>query len=604
MSQYSGKHRKEKSQRVASKKALTALAVVCCAGTACALPRAHAQVASAAPESAVQSANSTKIQKQLADMQQSKIPMALTPAAPSSVRVKTSQMQAEDALSQGSGYRRVTVTWNSVKGADMYVVYASSHEDFGFKPIAVTKKTSVSKDVCKGIKLYYKVQTVRNKAISSLSDWASITSGYAPKDMVLVTGQKKKASEGTSFRLNAQGTGAIRFASQNAAIASINNFGKVDAQRPGKTVLLAKTDSGAAKEIPVTVKEQKIRIPDFTGLTGKEAKLLAKASGIRVSFSAAYMSLDELQDVFGSDIFYGEIGVQSVSSGKKVKAKDASVKLVIIRPDLSDKITADLVSESGQADGSDENSNGSGSAASKKLGGEFVWPCPGNLIITSSFGHRASPGGIGSTYHQGIDIGAGMGQAVVAAADGTVCYAGIYGGYGNCVMVDHGNGIKTIYGHLSKITCMQGQKVSAGTVIGKVGSTGVSTGPHLHFGVSVDGQLVNPSPYLFGENGKTNTATIKDIGQYITPHKKKTYSKHYTGKRLGQKAGKASSNAAGAAKKDTKKTKNENAGNAKDTVRKRITLPNPDSGKAPAETNQGSSPKENDILDSGISDVR
>lgn len=585
MSRYQGKHGKGKKQRAVSKRALTALAAVCCAGTAFALPKAHAQTSTAAPESAVQSANSVKLQDNLSKMQQARSPMALTPAAPSSVRVKTSQMGAKDALSQGSGYRRVTVTWNPVKGADMYVVYASSHEDFGFKPIAVTKKTTVSKDVCKGIKLYYKVQTVRNKTLSSLSDWASITAGTPPKDLVLVTGQKKKANEGTSFRLSAQGTGTVRFSSMNASIASINNFGKVDAQRPGKTVLLAKTDSGQAKRIPVTVKEQLVKIPDFTGLTKKEAKLLAKASGIRVSFSAAYMSLDELQDIFGSDIFYGEIGVQNKESGEKVKVKDASVKLVVIRPDLADTATAKLVSQSGQADASSEGSGGADgakTAASKKLGGEFVWPCPGHLIITSTFGHRASPGGIGSTYHQGLDIGASTGQNVVAAANGTVCFAGTYGGYGNCVMIDHGNGIKTIYGHLSKITCTQGQKVSAGTIIGKVGSTGVSTGPHLHFGVQVDGQLVDPSPYLFGTNGKTRSATIKSI----TPYTTRTSAAHKGTANTGTKktAKKTTKTNTG---KSTGKTGAKKSTAASGSTKKQVTLPSPDEAKAPAESEAG-----------------
>lgn len=112
--------------------------------------------------------------------------------------------------------------------------------------------------------------------------------------------------------------------------------------------------------------------------------------------------------------------------------------------------------------------------------------------ISSHFGPRSSPGGFGSTYHQGLDIAFQMGTKVLACEDGTVISAGYMGGLGNCIIIDHGNNLQTVYGHLSEIKVKEGQKVVRGQYIGNVGSTGNSTGPHLHLGVKLKGRYVNP----------------------------------------------------------------------------------------------------------------
>ena len=112
--------------------------------------------------------------------------------------------------------------------------------------------------------------------------------------------------------------------------------------------------------------------------------------------------------------------------------------------------------------------------------------------ISSHFGPRSSPGGFGSTYHQGLDIAFPMGTKVLACEDGTVISAGYMGGLGNCIVIDHGNNLQTVYGHLSEIKVKEGQKVVRGQYIGNVGSTGNSTGPHLHLGVKLKGRYVNP----------------------------------------------------------------------------------------------------------------
>ncbi len=119
-----------------------------------------------------------------------------------------------------------------------------------------------------------------------------------------------------------------------------------------------------------------------------------------------------------------------------------------------------------------------------------------NLKFTSNFGIRSDPFRGTAAFHPGVDIPCGIGTAVYATADGTVDRAERAGGYGNLVEIDHGRGIQTRYGHLSKILVTAGQKVKRGQLIALSGSTGRSTGPHLHYEVRIDGRAVNPMPFL------------------------------------------------------------------------------------------------------------
>ncbi|MBO8129283.1 MAG: M23 family metallopeptidase [Peptococcaceae bacterium] len=124
--------------------------------------------------------------------------------------------------------------------------------------------------------------------------------------------------------------------------------------------------------------------------------------------------------------------------------------------------------------------------------GRFLWPVPGEYRVTSGFGSRVDPVEGIDGFHYGLDVGCAMGTPVVAAADGEVVFAGKAGNYGNLVKIDHGNGYETRYAHLWRIKVRYGQKVKAGKVIGYVGSTGKSTGPHLHFEIRLGGRPVNP----------------------------------------------------------------------------------------------------------------
>lgn len=132
----------------------------------------------------------------------------------------------------------------------------------------------------------------------------------------------------------------------------------------------------------------------------------------------------------------------------------------------------------------------------KYSGGKFNWPVPASGRITSEYGWRNHPVYKTRKFHTGIDIGAGYGLDIVSAADGTVTLATTNGGYGKCIIINHGSGITTLYGHCSSLLVETGDKVKKGQLIGKVGSTGVSTGPHLHFEVRINGSTTDPLTYL------------------------------------------------------------------------------------------------------------
>ena len=132
--------------------------------------------------------------------------------------------------------------------------------------------------------------------------------------------------------------------------------------------------------------------------------------------------------------------------------------------------------------------------------GGYEWPCASIRWITSMFGGRQSPGGIGSTNHKGVDIGTPMRTPILAAKSGTVTWASWNGGYGECVIIYHGKGNSTLYGHLDNgaYNVKVGDTVRQGDVIAWSGTTGNSTGPHLHFGIKENDTWVDPLNYLTG----------------------------------------------------------------------------------------------------------
>ncbi len=140
------------------------------------------------------------------------------------------------------------------------------------------------------------------------------------------------------------------------------------------------------------------------------------------------------------------------------------------------------------------------------VGGEFAWPAPGYSTITSKYGMRVHPILKTHRVHSGTDIAMPMGAYIIAANDGVVTKAGYSStGYGNMVLIDHGGGVSTLYGHGSEILVQTGQTVKRGDIIMKAGSTGWSTGPHLHFEVRINGQHVDSLPYITGKKIETKS---------------------------------------------------------------------------------------------------
>ena len=187
-----------------------------------------------------------------------------------------------------------------------------------------------------------------------------------------------------------------------------------------------------------------------------------------------------------------EVQAQKQAVNKAMDAKTAEIN----RPAL--QLTGYLEQLLAQVENQIAAAAAAKAAASDGDGGSsgFMWPCPASHRITSTFGNRTAPVAGASTYHKGIDIGASSGSAIVAAASGRVTTSAYSSSAGNYVVISHGNGISTVYMHASARYVSEGDVVSKGQTIAAVGSTGFSTGPHLHFGVIVNGSYVNPLGYV------------------------------------------------------------------------------------------------------------
>lgn len=136
--------------------------------------------------------------------------------------------------------------------------------------------------------------------------------------------------------------------------------------------------------------------------------------------------------------------------------------------------------------------------APEYVGGVMLWPVPGNFTITSPFGNRLHPITKEYKMHTGMDIDGPRNAPIVAAQTGTVVYANWFGSYGKTVIIDHGGGHTTLYAHLNDILVTVGSVAKKGDMVAKMGTTGVSTGTHLHFEVRIDGEYVDPHPYVTG----------------------------------------------------------------------------------------------------------
>ncbi len=204
--------------------------------------------------------------------------------------------------------------------------------------------------------------------------------------------------------------------------------------------------------------------------------------------------LKELQDQYKE---IEELKAKQEEQQKELEDKKAEVDAL---KEEYEKLADDYEAQEEELNAEADKLAAEAAAAAANQGGSFspsgtyCWPTQSNYIITSNYGYRICPFH-GSEYHNGLDIclsGGSYGKPVYAIGDGVVTRASWYGGYGNCITVNNGNGIIALYGHLSGYNCSSGQTVSKGQVIGYIGSTGNSTGAHLHFTVFKNGSAINP----------------------------------------------------------------------------------------------------------------
>ena len=176
--------------------------------------------------------------------------------------------------------------------------------------------------------------------------------------------------------------------------------------------------------------------------------------------------------------------------------QDLNAQLASVRNLIQQRLAAaEAARQAAQQQAASDDEGGGGSDDNYVQGtGAMGWPCSGP--ITSPFGYRTHPIFGTTIFHAGIDIGVDYGTPIHAADSGVVVYSGWISGYGNAVIIDHGGGISTLYGHNQSLAVSEGQSVSKGSVIAYAGSTGNSTGPHLHFEIHVDDEKVDPERYL------------------------------------------------------------------------------------------------------------
>lgn len=204
-----------------------------------------------------------------------------------------------------------------------------------------------------------------------------------------------------------------------------------------------------------------------------------------------YIALGKLQ----TQLIQKQESVQQMLSGKENEINSLSSELSQTTEKLEQLKKAAEEAERKRKEAESGYLDGAGPSVIKG-NGMFTHPCPGYTRISSTFGPRKSPLPGASTNHKGIDFAAPTGTAIYAAADGTVTTARYSGNAGNLVIINHGNGLQTYYMHCNKIFVKAGQKVTKGQNIAEVGTTGNSTGPHLHFQVMSGGKAVNPMNYL------------------------------------------------------------------------------------------------------------
>ena len=254
------------------------------------------------------------------------------------------------------------------------------------------------------------------------------------------------------------------------------------------------------QNMQVTIADtQKTLETDYASLQSLQAKVQEEKQAVAALESAKKGELNDVADDLTD--------AQSVA--KAYEAEIQAQNEVIAQIQAAQKRAAEQQAAQQQAQAAEENQGATDAAGENQntaqnttpsgngqSTGSMMWPCPSSKRVTSDYGPRTSPTNGASSNHKGIDIGAAYGADIVAADGGTVLVATYSNSGGNYVIIDHGGGLCTVYMHASSLTVSAGQTVSKGQVIAKVGSTGISTGNHLHFGVTLNGVYVSPWGYV------------------------------------------------------------------------------------------------------------
>lgn len=194
-------------------------------------------------------------------------------------------------------------------------------------------------------------------------------------------------------------------------------------------------------------------------------------------------------------VVHSEVSSKQQLVAQKTSEREAAYNDALAEQERLDEEYNELMATSERIANMIRNLESGGTISSSSIvSSGYAWPIAGE--ITSPFGWRVHPVFGTEKFHTGLDIAADYGDPIVASNSGTVIYADWMGGYGNAVMIDHGGGIVTLYGHNSSLAVYDGQQVAKGQIIAYAGSTGYSTGPHCHFEVRIHGEVTDPLDYL------------------------------------------------------------------------------------------------------------
>lgn len=244
------------------------------------------------------------------------------------------------------------------------------------------------------------------------------------------------------------------------------------------------------QKIVTNVENQEAELKkEYTELQTMQDDLITKQDDVNKLLTSKQSEIQKLDSELG-DTKNKLAQLEAAAAEAERKQKEAAAAA-----EAAKKAQAAAAKKAASTSGSSGSSSGSAGAPVVSGNGTFTHPCPGGYI-SSGFGYRTQPIAGASTNHKGIDFAASTGTPIYAAAAGTVISAGYAGNAGNLLVISHGNGLLTYYMHCNAIYVSAGQKVSRGQNVAAVGTTGNSTGPHLHFQVMLNGTPVNPANYL------------------------------------------------------------------------------------------------------------